>query len=1114
MQRVNRPSRLVPTLVVLSLVVVSLVGLPGSEGRLLGSRAFAVGRSVGGETADPSRDLDAVRDRIDAGEYGEAVRELRRRLATAEESFGGDAPALAPILDLLVMALLYAGEGGDDKTLELARRAVAMRETTAAEDPGDGSPAAERILGRTTSYLNLGSVLHYRGESEKARPWLDRALRQREAALGPDHPDLVPLLIDIAGLHYSEGELARARSLFERALRLSETALGPEHPDVAQSLDDLAVVLGTLGEYEPALRRHERALAIREKTLGPDHPAVGVSLINVAAIRERLGDFDAALALYRRALEITRERLGPDHPQMGYVANNLGLLLQSMGETVEARSQLERALAIREAALGPDHPDLSATLNNLGHVLEEIGDLAGARPYFERAVAIQREGHGPDHPSLASALVALASWHLRAGEPEPAQPLLEEALSIYRRLSRLAHPNRAIALEVLGRLRLQQGRLAEARDAFSEAVEIREKALGDLVHPDLAEELAHLGDAQRRLGDLEAAERSLRRALDIQTESLGSDHPAVAESLADLALVQRDRGRPGEALALALQAERVRRDHVARTLPALPERQALGYALDRPRGLGLAVSLAAKGGDPGAVAGVWDGLVRSRALVLDEMSARHRFVGRTESPEIRGLWRDFTTARQRLANLYVRGPGDGPEGTYRRLLDESRAETERAEQALAAASAPFRRELAARRVGLAEVEAALPADGALVAFLRSEDRYLAFVLAPELERPAIRALGPEREIEDRIARWRREVTGHSETRYRRAGERLREAIWDPVAPLTAGARRVFVVPDGALHLVSFAALPVEDGGYLVEREPVLHYLSAERDLVVRTGDGPAGGRGRASPRREGGLLALGAVAFDAPVAGSQAAENGAGALSGPGALYRGPRSACEAFRTLRFERLPGTGAEVRTVAEIWREHQGAGAEILRLTGVEGRESAFKRLASGRRVIHLATHGFVLGAPCAVTDRTTEIHNPLLLSGLALAGANRREQAGPDQDDGILTAEEIASLDLSAVDWAVLSACNTGGGAIRGGEGVLGLRRAFRIAGVRTLILSLWRVDDALTTRWMSAFYRARLERDRPTAEAVRAAQLELLAWLRSEARSTHPFHWAAFVAEG
>lgn len=145
---------------------------------------------------------------------------------------------------------------------------------------------------------------------------------------------------------------------------------------------------------------------------------------------------------------------------------------------------------------------------------------------------------------------------------------------------------------------------------------------------------------------------------------------------------------------------------------------------------------------------------------------------------------------------------------------------------------------------------------------------------------------------------------------------------------------------------------------------------------------------------------------------------------------------------------------------------------------------------------------MLGGPCAATDRTTEIHNPVLLSGLALAGANHREQAGPDEDDGILTAEEIASLDLTAVDWAVLSACNSGGGAIRGGEGVLGLRRAFRIAGVRTLILSLWRVDDTLTTRWMSAFYRARLERDRPTAEAVRAAHSS--SWPGSAARLAPP----------
>jgi CHAT domain-containing protein len=174
-------------------------------------------------------------------------------------------------------------------------------------------------------------------------------------------------------------------------------------------------------------------------------------------------------------------------------------------------------------------------------------------------------------------------------------------------------------------------------------------------------------------------------------------------------------------------------------------------------------------------------------------------------------------------------------------------------------------------------------------------------------------------------------------------------------------------------------------------------------------------------------------------------------------------------------------------------------------------------------LHLATHGFFLDGRCAsattlpapgVDMARTTGENPLLLSGLALAGANRRAQTQSGEEDGILTAEEIASLDLRGVEWAVLSACDTGLGEIAAGEGVLGLRRGFQVAGARTLIMSLWSVDDRTASRWMQALYEERWGKEQGTAAAVRAANLRLLAARRAEGASTHPYYWSGFIAAG
>ena len=202
-----------------------------------------------------------------------------------------------------------------------------------------------------------------------------------------------------------------------------------------------------------------------------------------------------------------------------------------------------------------------------------------------------------------------------------------------------------------------------------------------------------------------------------------------------------------------------------------------------------------------------------------------------------------------------------------------------------------------------------------------------------------------------------------------------------------------------------------------------------------------------------------------------------------------------------------------------------------LTSANATEHEFKRLAPGRRILHLATHGFFLGTGCAAAPadaravgglagvepvRTGGLipDSPFLRAGLALAHANRRATATLEDDDGILTAEEVASMNLSAVDWAVLSACDTGVGEIRSGEGVFGLERAFQIAGVRTVIMSLWSIEDQSTSDWMHRLYENRLGRRLSTVDSLRQATIAMLQARRAAHKTTHPYYWGAFVASG
>jgi CHAT domain-containing protein len=425
-----------------------------------------------------------------------------------------------------------------------------------------------------------------------------------------------------------------------------------------------------------------------------------------------------------------------------------------------------------------------------------------------------------------------------------------------------------------------------------------------------------------------------------------------------------------------------------------------------------------------------------------------------------------------------------------------------------------------RRAGLPEIASALAKDAALISFVSYRHRnlrlnrptenpaqqsvtsYLAFVLRPGQPQPAALYLGSAKEIDSLVAEMRRKVGQEaldpalspkaSEEGYRRSAGRLREKIWDPLVPALGGARRVFVVPDGALNLVNLASLPVGRAGYLVEKPFLFHYLSTERDLML------------AQPAALGtGLLVVGDPAFGSRPAGTVLART-----------YRGVRSNCTDFQALRFGPLPETALEAKEVAAIWQTAQEG--PVVRLSGADAREAAFQEQASGKRVLHLATHGFFLGGCRAIlTDPASGTsENPLLLSGLALAGANGRSVTGPPDDLGIVTAEQIAAMDLEGVEWAVLSACNTGLGELRAGEGIFGLRRAFQAAGVRTVIAGLWPAEDESTRRWMQALYRSRFLGGMSTSEAVREATLSMLSAQRSRHLSTHPLYWGGFVAVG
>lgn len=826
----------------------------------------------------------------------------------------------------------------------------------------------------------------------------------------------------------------------------------------------------------------ERARDIKIRLDADDRADFAVSLNNLGNLRRMAGDLKGAYALYRQAYEVRVKTLPPDDPDIARSLSNLGNMSNMLGRYNDAITWQTKSLEILERKLGADHRDVGVAMYNLAGSLIKIGDYESTRRLHERLRA--RDEADPTRrgtTAAAGTIAALADDLFMLGDKAGGIELRKQAIEIFEAAYGVDSTMMVGAYRGLARLYYHSGDLRQARPLIDRASAIWDPGSGDTGYADT---LFLQADVWSGLGDVRGAVPLYEKGLRIVQSASGSESHELVPGLVGLARARAGLGERDRAIDLALRAERLARIRFEDAASQLAPREALLYERVRSSGTDTALEVLANVARPttSQLERVWDAIIRSRALVLQEVIERRRTQRTATGTAIEEKAEDLDAAR----NLLARAVGSA-KATPQELA-KLRDERDAAERALVALSGSYARTTAQRGIGFSEVRSALPRGTGLVAFVQYGDErrrssrkasvrsFAAFVLVPG-EAPRLVPLGPAGRIDALVEDWRRQAVAPprglgaslavSQRAYEKAARALRVAIWDPLSPQISRLESVFIVPDGTLSLVNLATLPADDGRFLAEAAPTLHELCAERDLVRHDEAGATGER----------ILVFGAPDF--------------GASNRP-----------------RFRPLPSAAAEAREVAER-PEH--AGRATLRV-GSSADESSFKRLAPGSRIVHLATHGFFTGRLQDVGRANPAWDEPLLQSGLALAGANAASTA-TGADDGVLLAEEVAACDLTSVDWAVLSACESGLGEVRAGEGVLGLRRAFEIAGARTVVMSLWAVEDEPTRAWMRALYDQRA-RGGSTAACVREANFAVLSERRARGVSVHPYYWGAFVASG
>ena len=939
---------------------------------------------------------------------------------------------------------------------------------------------------------NLGVLYQEQGSYQKAGDEMRRALEIWEEVLEPNDPSFTISWNNLGYIHYLLSEFDEAERCYQLAARNHLANFDKVHPDYARVLNNLGILHDRRAEYRQAIDAYQEALKIRKAVLSDKHPDYARALQNLGLTYMAMGAYARAEPLMQECQRVWKEIYTENHPQYADVLNTLGSLYSQMKDDGRAERNFRLSLAIRRQTLPPDHPEIAKSLNNLAATYSSMGENAKAEPLYVEALDLKRKSLGPTHPGVARSLQNLSVLYRASAQPEQALRCIKQALEI--REAAPHHPEYAATLDSLANHLADHGDYRQAGEHYRRALKILGDSVGEN-HPNYSTVLHNEAVLFFRQRDYKAAERNLRRSVEVSFELLR----LTADTQSDrqqLQMASRLRHELDSYLSVA-------------PLAGISTEEIYQHVLD------------------------WKGSVFARQRRLRILRG---------DPRLQSEFEKLQSTSTRLATLALTIPGEDAttkdvQDWLKKIQDLTDLRREH-ERALMRNSQALQRHDDPQRRSVARLVSVLPANVTLVDFLQynslhhdaekpgglDAERHL-LVFAVRRDQPVLSIdLGPMDEITAAIAAWRRSGLG---SRASVPANELRRRLWEPLAGYVRGAEIVLLSPDGELARLPLAALPGREAGTFLIEEAAIAVSPIPQTLSDMLEQPPA------APSARDSLLLVGGVDFDSEAGTfSSTIENEDYSARTQPTIGGAGRK--------RFRRLPGTQREVEQIRSLFAAVREGGT-VKVLQDSQATEDRFRRLAPGSRYLHLATHGFFSPPPRAQIENAESArifaeaqsnvvgYHHGLLSGLALSGSNR-PLTSPDKDDGVLTALELAGIDLTTVDLAVLSACESGLGTVIRGEGVLGLQRAFEAGGSRSTVTTLWSVQDIATQQIMAEFYRNLWERDLGKLAALRQAQLamlrrepKLIADLQtrgleelaeSSPGRTAPAYWAAFVLSG
>ncbi len=980
--------------------------------------------------------------------------------------------------------------------------------------------------------FNHGRLLYLKGDYKEAENWYLKSKDIRERVLGKEHPDYAWSVNNLALLFVAISNYEKAEQFFLEAITIREKALGKEHVDYAASLNGLAHLYRLKGNYEKAEPIFFEAKAIIAKALGIEHSQHIAVMNNLSLLYRDMGNYEKAEQIFLELKSIFEKTQEKSSRNYGTLLNNFGLLYWDMGDYEKAELLFMEAKAIKEKTFGKEHESYAGTLNNLANLFSDMGEYKKAEEYYLETLSIDEKTIGKEHPDHAWSLNNLGILYKDLGDYDKAEPLYIEALKIRENILGKEHPDYAANLHNLGALNYKMGNYKKAEGIYLEAKDIREKALGK-EHHDFGQSLNNLAVLYDKIGNYDKARPLLLQALAIQEKTLGKNNHDYAKSLFELSYCCESTYNLSDAEQYLFEANTIEKSLLINASRHLSEREMGSYIANFSEKLNKIYSFAQK--TKGASAASYDNALFHKGFLLNISS----WIGNMAFGDstIAEKYARLKGYHRRLANEYTNAVVERDSVAVADL----EANVNTLEKELARSVAGFGE--AVRQVVWTEVRDKLKVGEAAIEFVHFQflnpeptdsNLYAAIVLLPGAAQPQLVPLFEEKQLDSLLLTHTERRADYVNGLYTIAERGLKpkgqpqkslyELLWQPLEKALSGVQTIYFSPSGLLHRLNLSAIPISDEATLFDRYRLVE-MGSTRQLVVNTEQQWASDSGQSA-------VLFGGVQYEmdsTAIAVANASINADLLASRSRSLDGGALSFSQADTSLRggtWSYLKWTEKEVAAIEPILKN---SGIQYRLASGYAATEESFKAIGTAGqpspRILHIATHGFFYPDPTPLASKGGAAPNspsgaggepvfktsehPMIRSGLLLAGANHAWKTGsplrPDLEDGILTAYEISQMNLPNTELVVLSACETGLGDIQGSEGVFGLQRAFKIAGAKYLVMSLWQVPDQETSVFMTQFYRHWLEDKMAIPDAFRATQKEM------RERFINPYQWAGFA---